>query len=144
MTSVMVRPCNGWTREVDRLFNDMFNFPTVRAESEADFMPRVNIRETKDDIRLTFELPGMDKKDIKVVVKDGTLTVSGERTMREEEKDENLIRTEIRSGKFSRTFTLPDTINAESIAADYKNGLLEVRLAKLEEVKPKEIEVKVS
>lgn len=144
MTSLMVRPFNGWTREVDRLFNDMFNVPGVRAEAEVDFAPRVNISETKDDIRLTFELPGMDKEDIKVVVRDGNLTVSGERNTREEQKDESCIRTEIRTGKFSRTFTLPDTINAESISADYKNGLLEIRLGKLEEVKPKEIEVKVS
>lgn len=144
MTSVMVRPFNGWTREMDRMFNDMFNLPTARPEAEVDFSPRVNIRETKDDIRLTFELPGIDKKDIKVVVKDGALMVSGERTLQTEEKDENFIRTEIRAGKFSRTFTLPETINAESIAADYKNGLLEVRLAKIEEVKPKEIEVTVS
>ena len=144
MTSLMVRPFNGWTREVDRMFNDFFTVPAQRTDVEADFAPRVNIKETKDDIRLTFELPGIDKKDIKVLVSDGNLVVSGERNFRGEQEDENSIRTEIRSGKFCRTFTLPDTVNADSVSADYKNGMLEVKLAKLEEVKPKEIEVKVS
>ncbi|MEW6049658.1 MAG: Hsp20/alpha crystallin family protein [Candidatus Zixiibacteriota bacterium] len=144
MTSLMVRPFNGWTREVDRMFNDFFNVPAFRHDVDADFAPRVNIKETKDDIRLTFELPGLDKKDIKVVVTDGNLVVSGERNFREEQKDENSIRTEIRSGKFCRTFTLPDTVKSDSVSADYKNGMLEVKLAKLEEVKPKEVEIKVS
>ena len=78
------------------------------------------------------------------MVKDGNLIVSGQREFKTEEKDETFIRTEIRTGSFCRSFTLPETVNAENIGADYKNGILEVRLAKLEEVKPKEIEVKVS
>jgi HSP20 family protein len=93
---------------------------------------------------LTFELPGMDKKDIKVQVKDSVLTVSGKRELKSETKEGNTVRSEIWSGSFSRSFTLPDSINPEKIAADYKNGLLEIRMDKLEEVKPKEIEVRVS
>jgi HSP20 family protein len=145
MNGICVRPVrNGLARDFDRLFGDFINFPTNWAEPEAEFIPRVNIKESKDDISLTFELPGMEKKDIKVTVKDGILSVSGERTFKSEEKEEDFVRSEIRTGKFSRSFTLPATVSPEKISADYKNGILEVRLEKIEEVKPKEIEVSVS
>ena len=137
-------PTNRISREIDNLFNSFFNFPGVRTERCCDFMPRVNIKDTKDDVTLTFELPGMEKKDIKVMVKDDVLTVSGERSFKSEEKDDGFVRTEISTGSFSRSFTLPDTVDGEKISADYKNGMLEIKLTKREEVKPKEIEVKVS
>ncbi len=144
MTNLVLRPFNGVSRDMDRWFNDFFGFPALQSEADADFVPRVDIKDTKDNVVLTFELPGMEKKDIKVLVKDGNLIVSGERTFRSEQKDENCIRNEIRQGSFSRSFTLPDTVNSESISADYRNGMLEIKLAKIEEVKPKEIEVRVS
>jgi HSP20 family protein len=145
MMKAMIRPFNhGLTRDLDRIFSDCFNVPTIIDNQESEFVPRVNIRDDKDHVSLSFEIPGMEKKDIKVMVKDGDLIVSGQREFKSEEKDETFIRSEIRTGKFSRSFSLPETVNAENISADYKNGILEVRLAKLEEVKPKEIEVKVS
>lgn len=145
MTNICVAPVRrGLTRDVDRVFGDFFNFPAFWADSDTEFMPRVNIKESQDHIQLFFELAGMEKKDIKVLVKDGNLIVSGEREFKSEEKDENFVRTEIRAGKFSRSFSLPDTVSTEQISADYKNGILEVKLNKLEEVKPKEVEVKVS
>ncbi len=137
-------PTNRISREIDNMFNSFFNFPCVRTERRCDFMPRVNIKDTKDDVTLTFELPGMEKKDIKVMVKDDVLTVSGERSFKSEEKDDGFVRTEISTGSFSRSFSLPDTVDGEKISADYKNGLLEIKLTKREEAKPKEIEVKVS
>jgi len=79
-----------------------------------------------------------------VTMHDGLLTVSGRREFKQESKDDSCVRREIHSGEFSRSFTLPDTVDADKIQADYRNGLLEIKLAKLEEVKPKEIEVKVS
>jgi len=144
MTRAIVRPFgHGWVRDMDRVFNDFFA-PANWDKSEAEFAPRVNIKDGKDSVSLAFELPGIEKKDIKVMVKDGNLIVSGQREFKTEEKEEAFIRSEIRTGSFCRSFTLPETVNAESVSADYKNGILEVRLAKLEEVKPKEIEVKVS
>lgn len=131
------------SREIDSLFNNFFNFPRVRTEAVCDFMPRVNIKENEDHITLSFELPGLEKKDIKVMVKDDVLTISGERNFKSEEKDDGFVRSEISSGSFSRSFSLPDTVDSEKVSADYKNGMLEVKLAKREEVKPKEIEVKV-
>ena len=145
MTRALVRPFgHGWAKDVDRMFSDFFGNPVVLNDSDSEFMPRVNISDTKDHVTLSFEIPGMEKKDIKVVVKDGNLIVSGQREFTTEEKDETFVRSEIRTGKFCRSFSLPETISADNISADYKNGILLVKLAKLEEVKPKEIEVKVS
>jgi len=145
MNYLTVRPKRHWlSQEFDRMFDDIFGRPLVRSENGEGFAPRVNIHETNDDISLTFELPGMDKKDIKVQIVDNVLSVSGKREFTRKSKDDHYYRYEINSGEFSRSFTLPDTVNSEKISADYKNGLLEVKLAKLEEVKPKEIEVQVS
>jgi HSP20 family protein len=145
ITRALVRPFgNNWTKEMDRFFGDFCANPAECGEAESAFAPRVNIRDSKDHLFLSFELPGMNKQDIKVVVKDGELIVSGQREFKSEEKDGSFIRSEIRTGKFSRSFTLPETVKADDVSADYKNGILEIQLAKREEVKPKEIEVKVS
>ena len=126
------------------MFNDMFRWPVAGSSQAEGFAPRTNIQETDNSLSLTFELPGMDKKDIKVTLVDGVLTVSGKREVSQKAESDHYHRHEIASGEFSRSFTLPDTVNADKISADYKNGLLEVTLAKLEEVKPKQIEVQVS
>jgi HSP20 family protein len=139
----LVPSTNRITREMDSLFNNFFNFPSFRTDDSSDFMPRVNIKDTKDNVILAFELPGMEKKDIRVTVKDEVLTISGQRDFRTEEKNEGWVRTEISSGSFSRSFTLPDTVDTEKVNADYKNGMLEVKLAKRPERKPKEIEVNI-
>ncbi|HWR82459.1 MAG TPA: Hsp20/alpha crystallin family protein [Candidatus Deferrimicrobium sp.] len=137
-------PTSRIAREIDGLFHGFLNFPSLRTDTSCDFMPRVNIRETKDDVSLSFELPGMEKKDIKVLVQDGVLTVSGERSFRSESNDDGYVRAEIRSGSFSRSFTLPDSVDNDKISADYQNGMLEIKLAKKEEAKPKQVEVKVN
>ena len=145
MTYLTVQPKRQWIgNEIDRMFEDMFRWPVAQREQTEGFAPRVNIHESDDNLRLTFELPGMDKKDVKVTLVDGVLTVSGKREFAEKTGDDHYYRHEISSGEFSRSFTLPDTVNTDKISADYKSGLLEVTLAKLEEVKPKEIEVQVS
>ena len=156
MNCLTVRPSNyglsrhglsqhGLSRSIDSFFDDWFSYPTARAfPNSTDFSPRVNIRETEESLVLTFELPGMKKEEIKVAVKDDALTVSGEREFRSESNDDEYVRRELRSGSFSRSFTLPDTVDADKVNADYRDGLLEITLAKREELKPKEIEVKVS
>ena len=131
------------TRNLDRVFNDLFEFPVFRFENSSSLIPRVNIRENDDQIAMTFEVPGMDRDEIKISVKDHVLTISGERQTESEEEGNGFVRTEFQTGSFKRSFTLPETVNQEKIVADYKNGLLTVTLPKLEEVKPKEIEVKV-
>jgi HSP20 family protein len=135
---------NGLNRLMDPFLDDFFSFPTIFSDRDMEFMPRVDIRETKDHLELTFEVPGMEKDDIKIVVKDNILTVSGKRETRTETENDRLVRNEISSGTFSRSFTLPDSIARDEVNAEYKNGLLTVSLAKREEARPKEIEVKVS
>ncbi|MDH4158435.1 MAG: Hsp20/alpha crystallin family protein [candidate division Zixibacteria bacterium] len=143
MTNLILKP-NRTNRAVDQWFNSFFSMPTFEVNDHDSFVPRVNIRDNKDDVSIVFELPGMEKKEIKVVVKDHSLTVSGERKFEHQEKENGYIRSEIRTGSFSRTFTLPEYVSEEKIEADYKNGMLEIKLPKVEEVKPKEIDVKVS
>lgn len=133
------------SKEIDQMFNHMFTRNNVaNCDDCADFVPRVNIKETKDNVALTFELPGMDKSDIKVTVENKVLTVYGERKFETAESEEGIVRNEIVTGSFSRSFTLPDYVDTENIAADYKQGLLTVQLSRKEETKPKQIEVKVS
>lgn len=126
----------------DSIFNRFFGQDTDF--SDGSFLPAVDVFEDKEDIRLTFEMPGLDKNDIKVWVEDNVLTVSGERKMNREVKDDSFVRSEIREGTFSRSFRLPKYADTGKISADYKNGLLEVTIARAEDAKPKEIEVKVS
>jgi len=134
---------NRMAREMDRVFTSLFA-PRFYACRNGEYLtPRVNITETEDDVTLTFEAPGMDKGDIKVTVADGVLTVAGERKVESEENGKEYVRSEFHYGKFSRSFTLPETVDAEKIAADYKNGLLTVSMPRKEETKPKQVEVEV-
>jgi HSP20 family protein len=108
------------------------------------WMPvRMDVVETSDAFKISAELPGMEKDAIKVVVHDDILTISGER--KEADGDNrNVIWAERPWGSFSRSFRLPDTVDKSSVSADFKNGVLEVTIAKKEELKPQEIEIKVS
>ncbi len=143
MRSLMIHP-NRVARELDSMFSNFWNGSNLGAQYDCDFMPRVNIRESKDDVLLTFEVPGMNREDIKVTVKENVLTVSGERKEVVEENEQHYVRNEILTGSFSRSFTLPESVDTEKITADYKQGMLAVKLAKKEAVKPKEIEVSVA
>jgi len=124
----------------DSLFYD---WPEFRGEGDFAWTPRVDIQETDKEIILDFEIPGIDKKDIKVELKDNRLTVSGER--RQETKDENAEhrRIERHYGKYERTFTIPDSVKTDKVAAEYKNGMLTLSLPKSEKAIPKEIAVEV-
>jgi len=144
MTNLMKRQNNEvGSRLLDPWFEDFFAAPSIFATRETEFTPRVDIRDAEDHLAMTFEVPGMKKEDFKVSVKEGILTVSGSREMENTQENEHWVRREIQSGTFSRQFTLPKTVRTDSINAEYKNGILEIRLAKLEEAKPKEVEIKV-
>ena len=135
---------NRMTREMNRVMNNLFTSPFDVCTDDNCFIPRVDVRETEDDLLLNFEVPGIEKGDIKVTVADGFLTVAGERKTESSDNGDGYVRREIHSGSFSRAFTLPDTVDAGQIMADYKNGILKVSIPRKEEVKPKEIEVNVS
>jgi HSP20 family protein len=129
---------------MNRLFQDSFG-SSGRDEAmiTASFVPPVDIYEDEHNVILTVEVPGIDQKDIDVRLENNTLTVRGERKFEKEEKEENFHRVERRYGSFFRAFTLPNTVDAESVSADYDNGLLKIKLAKKAEAKPKQIKVNV-
>ena len=105
--------------------------------------PRVDVKENDNELTVVAEIPGMKRDDIQVTVHDDTLTISGQRATEKESKREGYLRKEITRGAFKRTFTLPDTVDVDKIDAKYEEGLLKIRFPKLEEAKPKQIEVKV-
>ncbi|MBF0456079.1 MAG: Hsp20/alpha crystallin family protein [Magnetococcales bacterium] len=104
---------------------------------------RVDIREDENHIVVKADLPGMEQKDIHVNVDNGMLTISGERKFDDEARKESYHRVERAYGRFSRTFQLPNTTDMGKIEATYKNGVLQVTLPKLEEAKPRSIQVNV-
>lgn len=145
MTNLVFKPYRAHSaRSFDRMFNEFFHEMPSLPESACCVAPRVNIEESKDNISLTFEIPGFAKDEIKVTIKEKVLTVSGEREKEEKKEDVNYLVSEIKTGSFQRSFTLPRTVDTESVKADHKNGMLIVTLAKVPEAKPKEIEVSVA
>ena len=115
------------------------------AGSSTDWLPSVDIDEDKESYNFHVEIPGMEKEGIQVFVSDDRiLNIKGERKREVERKEKNYHRVEREYGSFARSFTLPDNADAEKIAAEYKNGVLAVRVAKKEAAKPKSVEVKVA
>ena len=90
------------------------------------------------------DLPDVQEKDIDVRMENNTLTIRGERKFSNEVQDDNYLRVERAFGTFSRSFSLPNTVNTEAIKADYRNGVLSVSMPKREETKPKQIKISVS
>jgi HSP20 family protein len=107
----------------------------------SNWLPSVDVWETEDELVLSFDLPGIPEDDIAVELEDNVLTVSGERERTSEHSSERFYRFERRYGTFSRSVTLPPGVKEDSIKADYKDGVLEVRVPKPEEQKPKRIKV---
>jgi HSP20 family protein len=103
----------------------------------------VNIYEDEHTIRIDAELPGMEEKDIDVSLENNMLTISGERKLENEEKKENFHRIERSYGRFTRSFTLPPTVDSEHVNAEFNNGVLRVSLNKKEEAKPRQIKIGV-
>jgi len=128
---------------MNRLFQDSFTQGRDEALSTSSFAPAVDVYEDEHKITLKIEVPGIDEKDIDIRVENNVLTVTGERKFEKEEKEENYRRVERHYGSFTRSFTLPNTVDAENISADYDRGVLKVQLAKKAEAKPKQIKVNV-
>jgi HSP20 family protein len=105
------------------------------------WLPAVDVWETDKEIVLSFDLPGIPEDKIAVELEDNVLTVSGERERTQEHSNDRFYRFERRYGSFSRTVTLPTGVNENSIQADYSDGVLEVRVPKPEEQKPKRIQI---
>ena len=134
--------------EMNQLFDDFFGRTQKRwsafGPEEGLWTPNVDVSETKDEIVVTAEMPGLKKEDIKLSVQDNVITLSGEKKSEEEKKDANFYRLERSFGSFCRSFTLPTPVEAEKIKASFKDGILKVTLPKSEKVKPKEIPINIS
>ncbi|MGH9444290.1 MAG: Hsp20/alpha crystallin family protein [Terriglobia bacterium] len=129
----------------NRLLNETFSNAFAGEElSTRGWNPAVDIYETDHDLVLKAELAGIDPKDVDIRVEDGTLYVKGERKQESEVKEGGYHRVERSYGSFTRTFALPNSVNMEGIKADYKDGVLTLRMAKREEAKPKTIKVNVA
>ena len=125
---------------VERFF---YGWPLYEKVKDYTWSPRVDVHETDKELLIDVEVPGLEKKDIKVEVKDNTLTISGERKYEKKDKEGETCRLERRYGKFERTFGLSETLKSDKITASYKNGVLNLKLPKTEKAIPKEITVNV-
>ena len=113
--------------------------------SSTPWVPPVDIYQNGDhEVVLKAELPDMTREDIDITVDDGTLTIKGEKKFSDDVKEDNFHRIERRYGAFSRSFTLPQTVDTAKVGAEYKNGVLTVRLPLREEAKPRQIKVDVA
>src|SRR5213082_3129489 len=129
---------------MDRLFRESYSPESPEeALTTTSFAPPVDIYEDEHTVTLKMEVPGIEEKDIDVRIENNTLTVHGERKIEKEEKEENFRRVERQYGSFTRSFTLPTSVDTEHVQAQYDKGILKVQLAKKAEAKPKQIKVNV-
>jgi HSP20 family protein len=128
---------------MNRLFREFSPEGPEEALTSTPFAPPVDIYEDEHTITLKLEVPGIDEKDIDVRIENTTLTVHGERKIEKEEKEENFRRVERQYGSFTRSFTLPSSVDPEQVSAHYDKGVLKIKLAKKAEAKPKQIKVSV-
>jgi HSP20 family protein len=132
---------NQLRREMDRMFEGAGEGEENSAIATSDWVPAVDIKETKDAFVLHADVPGVDPKDIDVHMENGILTIKGERESEKKEEKEGYKRVERQYGSFYRRFSLPDTADAEKIAAKCKNGVVEITIPKKEAVQPRKISV---
>jgi HSP20 family protein len=134
-----------FNRNLDsRFMEPFFKFPFFQDEMQATgWNPAVDVVEEKGRILVKVEAPGVEEKDLRVTFEDGTLTVTGERQF-ERREDRNYHRIERAYGSFTRTFTLPRSVDGARIAATYQNGILEIEIPKKEESLPKQIQINVN
>jgi HSP20 family protein len=126
--------------ELGRAFDDRL---TMRGGESVGWTPACDIFEDGEGVTVRFELAGVEPKDVDIRFENGVLTIRGERKLEKEDKRENYHRVEMSYGSFTRSFSLPATVDAEKIHADAKNGVLTVVLPKKAEAKPRPITVKV-
>ena len=144
MTFVARRDFSTLQDRVNRIFRESFSPEgSDEALTTSNFAPPVDVYEDEHNITLKIEVPGIDEKDINVTIENNTLTVRGERRFEKDEKEENFHRVERMYGSFTRSFTLPNTVDPEQVSAHYEKGVLKIRLAKKAEAKPKLIKVNV-
>jgi len=140
------RPVN-WNAGMDRLFNEFMGHSVRNMEEETAacaWTPAVNILEKEDGIVITADLPGLRAEDVEVTIENGVLTLKGERTLEEIAEGETYHRVERSYGKFERTFSVPNSVDAKKIEARFVNGEMTLSLPKRDESKPRSVKIKVA
>ncbi|HLJ04118.1 MAG TPA: Hsp20/alpha crystallin family protein [Solirubrobacteraceae bacterium] len=142
-----VRELNTIQNEMNRLFNTFFDTPgqhtTGTAATARRWIPAMDLVETQDDFVLRADLPGLSEGDVNIELEDNVLTISGQRKAEHEENKEGYYRVERSWGSFSRSLTLPEGVNAEAVKAAFDRGVLEVRIPKPEQRKPRKVAISV-
>ena len=130
--------------DVNRLFNAFFDTPaTGNGGAMRRWIPAMDLVETDDHFILRADLPGLTEQDVSIDLEDTVLTVSGERKVEHEDGQEGYYRVERATGSFSRSLTLPEGVDADAIEASFANGVLEIRIPKPEERKPRKVAISV-
>ncbi len=138
-------------REFNRMFNSLGSRFGITHKGDIDekhdnavWMPLTDISEDNDNFYLKADLPGIKKEDVNISYTDGTICISGERSQEKETKEKKFHRIERSYGKYYRSFTIPTEIKDDKIKAEFKDGQLTITIPKADEVKPKEIDIKIS
>jgi HSP20 family protein len=138
--------------DMNERLNRVFGRSSLARGSEAaskdalvgfDWAPTVDISETAEEFQIKAELPEVKKEDVKISIEDGVLRISGERKQEKEEQGKKWHRVERTYGSFMRTFTLPSNVDDSKVRADYKDGVLTLRLPKSAQAKPKSVDIKI-
>lgn len=127
--------------EMNRLFNTVFDGPTPNGTTMRRWMPAMDLLESGDDFVLKADLPGLSEEDVTIELEDSTLTISGERKAEHQAEGEGYYRVERSTGAFSRSLTLPKGVDPEAVNARFDRGVLEVRIPKPAERKPRRISI---
>jgi len=143
-----VRELHTMQNEMNRLFNTFFDAPSGSGGPANGghaplrrWIPAMDVVETAEHFVLRADLPGMSQDDVHIELEDNVLTISGERKSEHEQRNEGYYRVERASGSFSRSLTLPEGVEADGIQASFENGVLEVRIAKPEQQKPRKVQI---
>jgi HSP20 family protein len=142
------REINSLQNEVNRLFNTFFDVPVGGGGGNGGgtarrWMPAMDLVETDDHFVLRADLPGLSDEDVELSIEDNVLTVAGERKSEHEERGEGFYRLERATGMFSRSLTLPEGVDGDAITATFDKGVLEVRIPKPEQRKPRKLQIQV-
>ena len=146
LIKIQPSPLNAWSgagrlQNLQEEFERLINFPTLTPNASVPWVPALDVYEEKDNYLVEVELPGITKDDVKLSLEQGTLTITGERKGETKNETAEAYHVERFQGRFQRTINLPESIAADKVKAQYKDGVLTVTLPKREEAKPKQIDI---
>ena len=136
--ALLMRP-EPFSNEINRLFNTLFDASDAPAQR---WVPAMDLVEGEDHFLLKADLPGLAEEDVNIEIQDNTLTISGERHAESEHRERGWFRVERQFGRFSRSLTLPEGVDADAVTAEFDRGVLAVRIPKPEERKPRRVQIK--